>query len=413
MQRRNSATTGPNRSRGSFREIRDAFILRRCRETFRNLDVGRLEITMPSGITAVVFEGRPDAACNTHLILKNYGIFWRSLRRGTVGFAASYLDGQFEVNDLRNVFRFFLCNKAALKRAGRGWFQARLLDKAAHRRRANTRKGSRRNIAAHYDLGNDFYRCWLDEGMTYSSALYQGDIPLEQAQADKYQLMVDLLDLQSGTSLLEIGCGWGGMAESAARAGAQVRAITISQEQLRYARQRLNNAGLSPQASVEFVDYRDVDGEFDRIASIEMIEAVGQENWQTYFDTLSQRLKAGGRAAIQAITIDPDMFNDYARSPDFIQRFIFPGGVLPTEAIMERCANAAGLQLSRVERFGASYARTLAEWRRRFVEAWPRLEGMGFDQRFRRMWLYYLTYCEVGFEQSTTNVGIYLFAKPA
>ncbi|MGI9522506.1 MAG: class I SAM-dependent methyltransferase [Hyphomicrobiaceae bacterium] len=368
---------------------------------------------MPSGRTGIVFEGRIDDACNAHIVLKSFDVFWQSLRRGGIGFATSYLDGHFEVNDLRNVFRFFLRNKSRLTRAGRGWFRVRLPDKTLHWRRANTRLGSRRNIAAHYDLGNRFYSEWLDRTMTYSSALFQGEMPLESAQETKYRRLADLLGLSKGTSLLEIGCGWGGMAEVAARRGADVLAITVSHQQLLYTRRRLVKSGLCHKARAEFIDYRDVSGQYDRIVSIEMIEAVGEANWQTYFDVLAQRLKAGGAAAIQAITIDPQLFIGYRRNPEFIQRYIFPGGILPTETVMQKCASSAGLKLEFVERFGESYARTLAEWRSRFLESWPRIESLGFDTRFKRMWLYYLTYCEVGFEQGTTDVGIYLFRKPA
>ena len=395
--------------RNRMRESLDAFFLRRFAAALSKIEHGRLQITMPSGYTRVVVEGRPDPTCDVHLFLKSYDVFWQSMRRGNIGFASSYLDGEFDVNDLRNVFRFFLRNKEALRQAGGGWFRARLLDKLYHRKRANTRSGSRRNIAAHYDLGNAFYREWLDDTMTYSSALFHDDLPLERAQAAKYELIANMLELRTGHKTLEIGCGWGGMAETAAARGADVTAITISREQHKFARNRLEQAGLSDRADVRFIDYRDVEGQFDSIASIEMIEAVGEDNWQVYFNTLAARLKAGGAAAIQAITIDPVLFQSYRRNPEFIQRYIFPGGMLPTEDIMERCAATAGLKLAAIERFGESYARTLAEWRSRFLEAWPRLESMGFDQRFRRMWLYYLTYCEIGFEQGTTNVGVYLF----
>ncbi len=408
-----STTDRCNGGQGRGLPLRDKLVFSACIKAFRGLQRGRLEIVLPSGNSGVVFAGEKDPGCNVVLVLKSYRVFWNSLRRGGIGFAGSYLDGDLEVNDLRNVFRFFLYNKEELRAAGHGWFRTRLPDKIFHLTRANTRTGSRRNIAAHYDLGNGFYREWLDRTMTYSSALFKGSEPLEQAQGAKYRRIADLLGLNDQQSMLEIGCGWGGMAETAARLGAKVTALTISQEQLRYAQDRLAAAGLAERAQVRFQDYRDATGQFDSIASIEMIEAVGERNWQTYFDTLAQRLKAGGRAAIQAITIEPALFTSYRRNPEFIQRYIFPGGMLPTEDIMRACAKSAGLEFAVAERFGQSYARTLAEWRQRFLDAWPRLEGMGFDQRFRRMWVYYLTYCEIGFEQGTTNVGIYLFRKPA
>ena len=390
----------------------DRLIVRACVSALRNLKYGKLQMVLPSGHRATIFEGENTPGCDVVLHMRNFGIFWKAMRRGTVGFAASYLDGDFEVNDLRNIFRFFLKNKEQLSNAGRGLFKTRLPDKLFHRSRANTKQGSQRNIAAHYDLGNAFYAEWLDKSMTYSSALFDGDKPLEQAQEKKYQRIAELIGIAPGRSILEIGCGWGGMSELAARLGANVTALTVSREQLRYVNERMHKAGLAAQVDVRFEDYRDSQGTFDAIASIEMIEAVGEENWPAYFNTLAARLKTGGRAAVQAITIHPEIFSSYRRKPDFIQRYIFPGGMLPTEQAMDDYAKAAGLELVHRERFGQCYARTLKEWRSRFLDAWPRLEGMGFDQRFYRMWLYYLTYCEIGFEQETTTVGIYVFQKP-
>jgi cyclopropane-fatty-acyl-phospholipid synthase len=293
--------------------------------------------------------------------------------------------------------------------AGSGW-----ADRLFHRSRSNTRRGSRRNIEAHYDLGNAFYRLWLDAGMTYSSGIYRSDTDtLETAQAEKYRSIIAALELESGHHLLEIGCGWGGLAEAAARAGAHVTGTTISAEQLTASRERMAAAGLAGRVSLHFEDYRDTRGTFDRIASVEMIEAVGANNWATYFRTLADRLRPGGVSVIQAITIRPDLYDSYRRNPDFIQRYIFPGGMLPTVPKMQEHCRAAGLAFETVETFGASYARTLREWRRRFEAAWPRIAAIGFDERFRRMWEYYLAYCTVGFECRTIDVGLYRLRKPA
>ena len=413
MVAKNCSAAPSQSGRGKTHGFMSRAIIRILTAALRNLKYGKLDIVLPSGLKATVFEGQAVDGCDVVLHMKNFGAFWKSLRRGTIGFAASYLDGDFEVNNLANAFRFFVKNKGQLGGAGQGLFNTRLPDKLFHRARANTKRGSRRNIAAHYDLGNAFYAEWLDETMTYSSALFDGDKPLEQAQGTKYRRIAELIGVAPGKSVLEIGCGWGGMSELAARQGANVTALTVSREQLHYAKERMSNAGLAGKVDVRFEDYRDCRGTFDAIASIEMIEAVGEENWSTYFNTLAARLKTGGRAAIQAITIEPELFKSYRKKPDFIQRFIFPGGMLLTEQTLDEHAQAAGLEVLEKERFGLCYARTLKEWRTRFLDAWPRLEGMGFDQRIRRMWLYYLTYCEVGFEQGTINVGIYVFRKPA
>ncbi len=235
---------------------------------------------------------------------------------------------------------------------------------------------------------------------------------LEQAQQEKLARVIGALELQRGQRLLEIGCGWGALAETAARAGAKVEAITISRQQLSAATARIAEAGLAQDVDIRFEDYRDTAGTFDRVVSIEMIEAVGEDNWPRYFATISQRLVPGGVAVVQAITIRERAFETYRRNPDFIQRYIFPGGMLPTLELMRQRAEEAGLELEIVERFGSSYARTLGEWRSRFEMAWPRIAALGFDERFRRMWLYYLIYCKVGFERGMIDVGLYRLRKP-
>ncbi|NQX79189.1 MAG: class I SAM-dependent methyltransferase [Hyphomicrobiaceae bacterium] len=394
-----------------FRRFFNSVIICIFTSALRNLCCGKLEVILPSGTRAIVFDKQVHTGCDVVLQMNNFGIFWKSIRRGTVGFAASYIDGDFEVNNLANIFRFFLLNKKQLGNAGRGFFKTRLPDKLFHRSRVNTQQGSKRNIAAHYDLGNAFYNEWLDDTMTYSSALFSGNQSLEQAQQAKYQRIADLVGVAPGKSLLEIGCGWGGMSEMAAKHDSIVTAITVSRQQLEYVRERISRAGLKKKVDVRFEDYRCCRGTFDSITSIEMIEAVGEENWDLYFSTLAARLKQEGRIVIQAITIDPELFKTYRKKPDFIQRFIFPGGMLPTERVLAKYAKAAGLKIIHQEMFGQSYTRTLKEWRMRFLDSWPRLKNMGFDEKFRRMWLYYLTYCEVGFEQGTVDVGIYVLKK--
>jgi cyclopropane-fatty-acyl-phospholipid synthase len=290
----------------------------------------------------------------------------------------------------------------------------RLRNRLMHRMNANTKRGSRRNVTHHYDLGNGFYQRWLDAGMSYSSALFsRSDQTLEDAQAAKQARTIALLQLRGGERVLELGCGWGGLAERLVRAaGCHVTGVTLSPAQLEYAAARLRAPELRSRTDVRLQDYRDVTGCYDRIVSIEMMEAVGEAYWPAYFRTLRDRLRPGGRAVLQAITIAEDRFEDYRRRPDFIQRYIFPGGMLPTISEIRRQAAQAGLKLRSVETFGASYARTLAEWRHRFLAAWPEIQSRGFDQRFQRMWNYYLAYCEGGFRAGAIDVGLYVMDRP-
>ena len=280
-------------------------------------------------------------------------------------------------------------------------------------RNRNSKTGSRRNIARHYDLGNAFYREWLDPTMTYSSAAFGHETEtLEAAQARKYDLLLDRLDARPGDKVLEIGCGWGGFAEHAARTrGCKVTGITISRAQHDFARERIQRQGLNEQVEIRLQDYRDTRERFDRIASIEMFEAVGESYWPIFFETLRDRLVEGGRAAMQVITIADRHFDYYRGRPDFIQRYIFPGGMLPSPRAFTQESERAGLTVERMEGFGPCYARTLAEWNRRFQGAWHRLEPLGYDARFKRMWEYYLAYCEAGFRAGTIDVQRIQLAK--
>jgi cyclopropane-fatty-acyl-phospholipid synthase len=268
-------------------------------------------------------------------------------------------------------------------------------------------RGSSRNIAAHYDLGNDFYALWLDHGMNYSSALFtRQDQTLEQAQDAKLRRVIVLLDPQPGHSVLEIGCGWGALAERlVTQHGCRVTALTLSAAQFDFARDRLRRGATTADWDLHLRDYRDIESRYDRIVSIEMLEAVGERYWPMYFEKLQQSLSDTGVAVLQVITISPSRFERYRRRPDFIQRYIFPGGMLPTEEIIRREAAQAGLRIVAQEAFGRSYAQTLAEWRRRFLDAWPEIEALGFDARFKRMWHYYLSYCETGFRTGAIDVS--------
>jgi cyclopropane-fatty-acyl-phospholipid synthase len=374
--------------------------------------VGSLAITLPSGQTIVW--GQKGAGPDADLKLFNFRVLWASMRRAQLGFFDRYMAGDVESSDPTTFFKFYLQNRAGLDAASSGVFFASLIDRLWHKRRDNDKLRARDNIAAHYDLGNRFYELWLDSTMTYSSALFDDRAnSLEAAQRHKIHKILDLAEVDAGVEILEIGSGWGGLAEAAARRGASVRGITLSAEQLDYANTRLASQGLARHCSFHLEDYRDTRGEFDRIASVEMIEAVGEAHWPTYFKTLFDRLRPGGVAAIQGITIVESNFESYRNGVDFIQRYIFPGGMLLTKEIMREQAARAGLLLEKMECFGQSYAQTLAIWRERFEDAWPRISKLGFDERFRRMWRLYLCYCEAGFAEGIVDVGIYKLRKPA
>jgi cyclopropane-fatty-acyl-phospholipid synthase len=384
---------------------REGLLVRVLSRIFARQEIaGRLKLTLPSGRVAVF--GRSGA--EAHVVLHSFAPLWKGLRRGSLGVVEAHIDGAIDSPDVGAVLRFCLANRKAYGAISGGFMRAPWLDRLWHQRRANTLDGSKRNIAAHYDLGNAFYNLWLDPSLTYSSAIYRsGAETLDDAQQIKIAAILDALELEPGHRVLEIGCGWGALAEATAGAGASVTAITLSAEQLAFTTARLERSGLSDRAQARFCDYRHVEGSFDRIMSIEMIEAVGEENWPAYFQVLADRLKPGGVAVVQAITIDEAHFDAYRRDPDFIQRYIFPGGMLPTVSAMAGHAAQAGLAFETVERFGPGYARTLAEWRTRFDAAWPQIAALGFDERFRRMWRYYLTYCETGFEAGDIDVGLY------
>lgn len=372
---------------------------------------GALTVILPSGRTRTL--GNPTTGEHAVLRLKNFQVIKKSMRRGTLGFAAAYMEGDIEVDDLTALFRFFLQNRDMFYDANPGMFRRAAQDFAYHLSRPNTKEGSKQNISEHYDLGNDFYGEWLDPSMTYSSAVFaSGDLSLEEAQREKYHHVADAAGVKEGASVLEIGCGWGGMAETVAKDyKANLRGITLSAEQLKFAQERMKRQKLDKLATLHFEDYRDTKGQFDHVVSIEMIEAVGEEHWPTYFQTVHDRLKPGGTAAIQAITIDEADFEGYKAHPDFIQRYIFPGGMLMTKTAMKEQGDRVGLKLENTELFRLSYAKTLKLWRERFLERWPVIEPLGYDEHFKRKWVYYLCYCEAGFMEGTIDVGIYQYRR--
>jgi cyclopropane-fatty-acyl-phospholipid synthase len=374
---------------------------------------GRLEGLLPDGRRFVIRTGEPGVTGEIHLHAPGR-LLWRALRRGALGFGESYVAGDWSSPELGELMTLLAINERYLGTAAKPTWLSRTKLLLDHWRNRNTRQRSRRNIEAHYDLGNAFYRLWLDDGMTYSGAVFANpDESLASAQERKYQQLIDMLPIRAGDRVLEIGCGWGGFAEAAARAGAHVTGVTLSQEQLYEARDRIDAAGLSDSVELRLQDYREVEGQFDHVVSIEMLEAVGEAFWATYFDTLYQRVRAGGRIALHGITIDPDYFEEYRTSPDFIQRYIFPGGMLPTRAHLHERAAHAGLSIRREDHLGDHYARTLQHWHRQFLAALDRVREQGFDERFIRTWRYYLTYCEGGFRSERIDLSRLILERPA
>lgn len=373
---------------------------------------GCLHLKLPCG--SIYSFGEGGSGPEGELTLVRPRGFWRMLRGGAMGFAESYVDGDWYSPDLHTMFKFVLASGAFESGGLDGGKVGRAIARVWHLMRRNTRSGSRANIAYHYDLGNDFYKLWLDPSMTYSSACFtSGNQSLEEAQAEKYERILTALDPKPGARILEVGCGWGGFAEHAVNSrDLHVDAITISKEQHRFATDRLLASQHGNRADIQLTDYRDVEGVYDHIVSIEMFEAVGESHWPTYFQMLRDRLKPGGTAVLQIITIADELFDAYRRKTDFIQRYIFPGGMLPSERALRREVNSAGLELSNVDYFAADYARTLLEWRTRFHTEWLSATEQGFDQKFRRLWDYYLCYCAAGFEHESIDVGQFLIYRP-
>jgi cyclopropane-fatty-acyl-phospholipid synthase len=368
---------------------------------------GRLTVVTPAGARIDHRAAAPggEAAIVFHR--------WRALRRliasGDIGFAEAYIAGEWSSPDLTALIAMTATNCDYFERAILGWVPLRAFNRLRHLLKRNSKTGSRRNIAYHYDLGNEFYRLWLDRSMTYSSGLYGDEIPsLEEAQHAKQARVVDLLSLDGDESVLEIGCGWGSLAARLANHGARVTALTLSQQQLAFARELIAVEGVADRVDLRLEDYRDAGGRFDRIVSIEMLEAVGEAYWPVYFAKLRDRLKPGGKAVLQVITICEARFESYRQGTDFIQRYVFPGGLLPTKAIVAEQARLAGLIPLSTLSFGDSYAKTLAEWRRRFLQEWPEIEKLGFPPTFRRLWEYYLAYCEAAFRLGFLDVGLYV-----
>jgi len=369
-----------------------------------NWATGEWHIVLPEG-RKIVIRGRDKGPIGT-LLVKDFRFVGRVMAGGDIGFAEGFMAGEWDTPDLSALLEVLSLNYDRIVRLTMGNPFMRFINNITAFTRRNSRAGSKKNIHAHYDLGNQFYEKWLDPSMTYSSARHeQPGQDLSAAQRNKYRTLAESIGLKAGQSVLEIGCGWGGFAEYAAtEVGAKVTGITISQQQFDYARKRLFDKGLSDKTDIRMVDYRDVTGRFDRVASIEMFEAVGEEYWPAYFSKIREVLIPGGRAGLQIITIDNEHFDSYRRRTDFIQKYIFPGGVLPSEEALRPVIDKAGLEWASISRFGQAYADTLAEWHERFQAAWEDIRPLGFDERFRRLWAFYLSYCEAGFRTGRTDV---------
>jgi len=368
------------------------------------LHCGSIELHGPDG-RKLIFAGKNPGLQST-LKLHDWNVCGDILSRGDIGLAEAYIAGRADSADLMQLLLLGALNERAIEQAIHGRWWATLAYRLRHWLRPNSRRGSRKNIHAHYDLGNDFYRLWLDSGMTYSAALFEGDTArdLRDAQTAKYARILLALDARPGQHILEVGCGWGAFAEQAARAGCRVTGITISPAQLEYAQKRISAAGLQDRVELKLLDYRDLSGQFDHVVSIEMFEAVGENYWADFFAILRDRLRRGGRAMVQSITIAEDKFERYRSGTDFIQQYIFPGGMLPSPARFREAAAAQGLAVAEMHDFGLDYAETLRHWHERFNSVAAEVQAQGFDERFMRTWRFYLAYCEAGFRARATDV---------
>jgi cyclopropane-fatty-acyl-phospholipid synthase len=373
------------------------------------LEAGGIEAILPNGSQKRIGFHSPGPMAIVHLHS------WMSLVRlatsGSVGWYRAWEKGEWSSPDPVPLFDLFMRNGRPLGEVGRAKGTARWFNRLLHRRRDNGRRTARRNIAAHYDLGNDFYAAWLDPSMTYSSARFAPEDTLEQAQRHKVAMLLDRLNLKPGDRLLEIGCGWGSLTIEAARRGATVVGLTLSTAQKSWADTKIAGAGLSKQIEVRLQDYREISEQFDAIASVEMVEAVGQRWWPAYLDSIARNLKPGGRAALQFISIDHALFDGYSKNADFIQAYIFPGGMLLDESRFETLAGERGLSWEQREGFGLDYAETLRHWRERFDAAVREGRLSGFSEQFHNLWRYYLMYCEGGFRGGGIDVAQVTMAR--
>ena len=376
------------------------------------LNSGRVDFVLPDGRRFRAEGSKPGPVAE--VTINNPDVFARLVREGDLGFCDAYLDGWWTTPDLQAFMDFIHADNDDMYDGFPGMALVRAWEKARFWFQSNTKRQALKNISYHYDLGNDFYSLWLDDTMTYSSALFNtSQESLEKAQIAKYASMVDQMGVKPGDHVLEIGCGWGGFAEYAAKErGLKVTGLTISKEQLDYANKRIKSKGLSDQVNLKLQDYRDETGVYDGVASIEMFEAVGEKYWPVYFDKIKQCLKPGKQATLQIITIQDARWDVYRKSVDFIQKYIFPGGMLPSPSVLRQEIHRAGLSVQHSIEFGKSYSQTLRRWFEVFNNKWDNISAMGFDDRFRRMWNFYLTSCAATFESGNCDVTQITLQKP-
>ncbi|MGI3212715.1 class I SAM-dependent methyltransferase [Roseovarius tibetensis] len=379
------------------------------------MEAGLVTFVLPDGRKFRAEGARPGPGPVAELHVHDPDLFTRLIREGDLGFSEAYLDGDWSTPDLQAFMDLVHVAGDDIYDGFPGKGLLRLVEQARQALRGNTRRQARRNIAAHYDLGNDFYRLWLDETMTYSSAMFTtGQESLESAQTAKYASLIDEMGVEAGDHVLEIGCGWGGFAEYAAtERGLRVTGLTNSEAQHDYARDRIRNAGLDDRVEIRLQDYRDARGQFDGIASIEMFEAVGERYWPVYFESVCERLKPQCNATLQIITVQDRRWEVYRSGVDFIQKYIFPGGLVPSRKALLAEVERAGLRVVHSVEFGESYSQTLRRWHETFNENWPRISALGFDERFRRMWNFYLTSCAATFASGNCDVTQITLKRPA
>ena len=382
-------------------------------EKIKNVEKGRLDIVLQDGRRFRIEGAEPGHVAEVHI--HHPDVFARTIREGDMGFCDAYLEGQWSTPDLMAFMDMVHDGAEDMYDGFPGQALVRAYEKLRFWLQSNSKRQAKKNISYHYDLGNDFYALWLDDTMTYSSAKFEtGQESLEKAQTQKYSSMVDQMGAQPGDHILEIGCGWGGFAEYAAKErGLKVTCLTISQEQFNYAVERIEKAGLSDMVTFKMQDYRDETGVYDGIASIEMFEAVGQQYWPAYFNTVRDRLKPGKQATLQIITVGDHRWEAYTSRPDFIQKYIFPGGMLPSPAKLREAVQNAGLKVEKSIEFGESYSQTLRRWHETFNEKWDQVAAMGFDERFKRMWNFYLTSCAGTFHSGNCDVTQITISRPA
>jgi cyclopropane-fatty-acyl-phospholipid synthase len=382
-------------------------------EVARRMEHGRLDVVLPDGRRFRADGRKPGHVAE--MVVHDPDLFARLIREGDLGFSEAYLDGDWSTPDLQSFMDLVHSDNDAIYNGYPGMRFVRAWERLRFWLQSNSKRQAKKNISYHYDLGNDFYRLWLDDTMTYSSALFRtGQESLERAQIQKYESMVDQMGAKPGDHVLEIGCGWGGFAEYAARErGLRVTGLTISKEQRDYAVERMRRAGLADRVEIKLQDYRDERGTYDGIASIEMFEAVGEKYWPVYFRTVRDRLKPGANATFQIITVLDQRWESYRKGVDFIQKFIFPGGMLPAPRVLRTEIERAGLAVARSIEFGQSYGLTLRRWHETFNDRWDEIALQGFDDRFRRMWNFYLTSCAATFESRNCDVTQITVTKPA